>query len=154
MHISESRISSFQFKTIFLVLYSLLPFFGDRSINTEPWITVTIMDNIKGLSLLPQNLAEVSSRPSAEAGTNARVATYINLIFHQDTCNSHWFDMKLPNSVQVVGQNVIKTFTYGFSPSVLLPIQSDRAKSSEAQLSVIYLFWSYCDAFYKPSNHF
>lgn len=57
------------------------------------------MDNIKSLSLFPQNLAEISSLTSAEAGTDARVATYFNLIFNKDTCNAHWFEMKqLPNS--------------------------------------------------------
>lgn len=54
-------------------LYFVLSFpFKDRLINTEPGITMTVMDNIKGLSLFPQNLAEVSSPTSAGAGTHAR----------------------------------------------------------------------------------
>lgn len=70
-----------------------------------------------------------------------RVTTYITLIFHKDTSNAHRFEMRqLPNPSQVVGKNVVKTFTYGFSPSVLLPVQSDIAKSGELRLDIIYLF--------------
>lgn len=45
-------------------------------------------------------------------------------------------------SAQVVGWNGIKTFTYGFPVSVLLPVQSDRAKCREAQLGITSLFLS------------
>lgn len=47
---------------------------------------------------------------------------------------------QLPNPPQVVGKNVIKTFAYGFSPSVSLPVKSEIVKSGELRLGIIYLF--------------
>lgn len=107
------------------------------------------MGKIKGFYLLLQKMAEVSPPTSTEAGTDAGLATYISLIFHKDTCNAYWFEMKsLPNSSQVIGQKVIKIILYGFSPKVLLPVQFDTAKWGSTLSLLLFLFLSWSNVVY------